>query len=344
MKLTFENQLKALILFHLQECDSARHLIQVLNEDDFAKTVISPEYGVSRSSFCEAINHRGSEQLLYIFQKLSIQAEGILPKEYSYSGDIILPDGTLIDAVLSMHRADYRKNCRKAEAHFCFNLNQSIPEQTVLTRGRDAERPFAEKLLSCGQTGVTDRGYQCHKLSDRLRHEGKHFVCRIKQNTELTVIKENIPEPDSYIFYDAIVLLGTSEQSEIPLRVIAYRVGGKKYFIATDRYDLTAEQIAMIYKLRWNIETFFRWWKQHLKIYHLIARSEYGLTVQIFGGLITYLLMAIWCCDNHNEKVSLYRFRELRINIRNELRQNNSGQNCFFKEQQPHHNLIYAKT
>lgn len=343
MKLTFENQLNALILFHLQECDSARHLIQVLNEDDFAKMII-PEYGISRSSFCEAINHRGLEQLLYVFQKLTTQAKGILPREYGQFGDIVLLDGTLIDAVLSMHWADYRKNSRKAKAHFCFNLNQSIPDQIVLTRGRDAERPFVEKFLSCGQTGVMDRGYQCHKLFDRLRREGKHFVCRIKKNTTLTVIKENPSEPDSYIFYDAIVLLGASERSEIPLRVIAYRIGGKKYFIATDRDDLTAEQIAMIYKLRWNIETFFRWWKQHLKIYHLIARSEYGLAVQILSGLITYLLMAILCYDKHNEKVSLYRFRELRINIQNELRQNNVRQNCFFKEQQQHHNLIYAKT
>ncbi len=344
LKLTFGNQMNALILFHLQECDPARHLIQMLNGDDSAKTVIASEYGISRSSFCEAVNRRGSEQLLYVFQKLSIQAEGISPEEHSRFGDTVLPDGTLTDAVLSMHWADYRKNSEKAEAHFCFNLNQSIPEQTVLTEGRDAERPFAEKFLSCGQTGVTDRGYQCHKLSDRLRREGKHSVCRIKQNTALTVIKENPVRADSYIFYDAAVLLGTSGRTEMPLRVTAYRIRGKKYVTATDRDDLTAEQIAAVHKLRWNIGTFFKRWKQHLRIYHLTARSGYGPAVQIFGGLITYLLMAIRCYNKHKEKVSLYRFRELRIDIQNELRQNNIGQNSFCKEQQQYHNSVYAKT
>lgn len=59
LKLTFGNQMNALILFHLQECDPARHLIQMLNGDDSAKTVIASEYGISRSSFCEAVNRRG---------------------------------------------------------------------------------------------------------------------------------------------------------------------------------------------------------------------------------------------------------------------------------------------
>ena len=76
----------------------------------------------------------------------------------------------------------------------------------------------------------------------------------------------------------------------------------------------------MIYKLRWDIEKFFGWWKRHLKVYHLIARSEYGLMVQIIGGLITYLLLAIYCHEQYNEKVSIKRVRELRTKIRNETR------------------------
>ena len=76
-------------------------------------------------------------------------------------------------------------------------------------------------------------------------------------------------------------------RSELPVRVVGYQVEGVKYYVATNRFDLTAEQIAEIYKLRWNIETFFGWWKKHLHVYHLIARSRYGLTVQMLGGLIT---------------------------------------------------------
>ena len=72
--------------------------------------------------------------------------------------------------------------------------------------------------------------------------------------------------------------------------------------------------------LKWDIEKFFAWWKRHLRVYHLIARSEYGLMVQILSGLITYLLLAIYCREQHNEKVSIKKVRELRIKIQNEIR------------------------
>jgi len=64
----------------------------------------------------------------------------------------------------------------------------------------------------------------------------------------------------------------------------------------------------------------YEWWKRHLKVYHLIARSKHGLTVQILAGLITYLLLAIYCHERYKEKVSIKRVRELRIKIQNKAR------------------------
>lgn len=78
-----------------------------------------------------------------------------------------------------------------------------------------------------------------------------------------------------------------------------------------------AEEIAQIYKLRWDIEKFFGWWKRHMKVYHIIARSRHGLMVQILAGLITYILLALYFRIRHNEKVSIQRVRQLRSEIRN---------------------------
>ncbi|WP_435546799.1 hypothetical protein [Desulfobacterium sp. N47] len=75
LKMTFEDQLQALIFFHLQEHESARDLIQHLEEDDFAKECIAPSGGISRSSFSEIINSRGLKQLEYVFQSLCTQAQ-----------------------------------------------------------------------------------------------------------------------------------------------------------------------------------------------------------------------------------------------------------------------------
>jgi hypothetical protein len=72
LKMTFEDQLNALVYFHLQEHESARHLIQDLKENVFAKEHIAPDEGISRSSFSEAINRRGLEQLQF-FLKTSIK-------------------------------------------------------------------------------------------------------------------------------------------------------------------------------------------------------------------------------------------------------------------------------
>ena len=322
LKMTFEDELKALIFFHLEEHTSAQHLLQVLEEDDFARDVIAPEEGIKKSSFSEAINTRGLEQLAYIYQNLQTEAIGVLPKEYDNLGDLIGIDGSLIDACLSMQWADYRKGAKKAKVHLGFDLNRSIPRKIFLSDGKGAERPFVSMILSPGQTGVMDRGYQAHDLFDLWQELKKHFVCRIIASTQKKLIKANEINPDSIIFYDAIVLLGTPgvNQSKKPIRLVGYTVDGTKYWVATSRFDLTAEQIALIYKLRWDIEKFFAWWKRHLKVYHLIARSECGLMVQIPSGLITYLLLAIYCREQHNEKVTIKRVRELRIKIQNEIR------------------------
>jgi hypothetical protein len=344
LQMTFENQLNALIYFHLQEHTSARHLIQDMKDNEFARQCIAPEEGISRSSFSEAINSRGLGQLQFVFQELSKKAKILLPKEYVTLGDLAAIDGSLIDAVLSMYWADYRKGVKKAEGHFGFNINQGIPTEFHLSNGKDAERPFAGIILSPGETGVMDRCYQSRKVFDLLQSEGKHFVCRIKASTTKTIIEENPVNPNSFILYDKKVLLGTpgKNQTNIPLRAAGYKIGGVEYFAAADRYDLTAGQVAAIYKPRWRIETFFKWWKQHLKVYHLIARSRYGLMVQILGGLVTYLLMSIYCHKQFNEKVSIKRIRELRTTILNELYAGHHTEpnQEDFKEQRK----LYAKT
>jgi len=322
LQMTFDDQLKALIFFHLEEHTSAQHLLQVLEEDDFARNIIAPEEGIKKSSFAEAINSRGLEQLAHIYQNLQTDALIRLPAQHDELGSLIGIDGSLIDACLSMQWADYRKGAKKAKVHLGFDLNHCIPRKLFLTHGKGAERPFAGMILSPGDTGVMDRGYQAHDLFDLWQEEKKYFLCRVKAKTKKTCIEAKQINPRSNVFYDAIVLLGTPgiNQTKKPLRLVGYIVDGTKYWIATSRYDLSAEQIALIYKLRWDIEKFFAWWKRHLKVYHLIARSEYGLMVQILAGLITYLLLAIYCREQHNEQVSIKRVRELRIKIQNEIR------------------------
>jgi len=237
--------------------------------------------------------------------------------EFAHLGNLVSIDGSLIDAVLSMEWADYRGRAKKAKAHIGFDINRGFPTKIFLTDGKEGERPFVEKIIGKGQTGVMDRGYQCHQNFDQWQADEKLFVCRIQQITTRTIVRENTVPSGGIVFSDVVAQLGSSgiNQTEKELRVVGYRVAGKDYWIATNRHDLSAEDVAQVYKLRWSIETFFGWWKRHLKVYHL---SPYGLMVKILGGLITYLLLAIYCREQHGEKISINRVRELRIQIANE--------------------------
>ena len=322
LQMTFEDQLKILTYYHLEEHSSGRHLLQVLAQENFAATHIAPPSGIQKSAFFEAINSRGLDQMVQVYENLQKQATATIPvaKEFSELGDLVAVDGSLIDATLSMQWADYRKGVKKAKIHLGLDIGRGVPQKVTLTDGKGDERPQVERIVAPGQTGVFDRYYQCYKNFDQWQAQGRHFVCRIKASSRKTVLQSSEVAPDSHIFYDAKVLLGTENinQTEQQVRVVGYKADGKTYWAATDRFDLTAEQIALIYKLRWTIESFFAWWKRHLKVYHLIARSPYGLLMQILSGLITYLLLAIYCHEEHGERVSIKRVRELRNKIRNE--------------------------
>jgi len=321
LQMSFEDQVNILVYFHLEEHHSGRHLLQVLKESHFARQYVAPEKGIQKSSFFEDISSRGLEQMMELFEKLYLKAAKQLPRGHEELGELTLIDGSLIDAVLSMYWADYRDGAKKAKVHVGFDLNHGIPKKVFLTDGKGDERPFVSKILSPGETGVMDRYYQRHKCFDEWQAEGKHFICRIKASTKKHEIRINNVQSGGIVFYDAVVLLGTPgvNQTEKEVRLVGYQVENTDYWIATDRHDLSAEQIAFAYKLRWNLEIFFGWWKRHLKVYHLISRSKYGLMTQMLAGLITYILLAIYCHDEYLEPVSVKRLREICINIRNEM-------------------------
>ncbi len=232
LQMNLEQQLRALVYFHLEEHTSGRHLIQALEEDDFARHHIAPPDGIQKSSFFEAINSRGLEQLEHVYQHLQNQASNLLPAQHTELGELVGIDGSLIQAVLSMYWADYRDGSKKAKVHVGFDINRGIPSKIFLTDGKEGERPFVGMILSPGQTGVMDRGYQCHKSFDQWQTEGKHFVCRIKANTKKTCIQMNPIPIDSIVFYDAIVLLGTANvnQTQKEVRVVGYRIDDIDYW------------------------------------------------------------------------------------------------------------------
>ncbi len=203
--------------------------------------------------FLRPLISRGIEQLQFVYQNLCNETAGVLPDRHPGLGELVAIDGSLIDAVLSMTWADYRRNSRKAKIHLGFNINKSLPSKIYFTDGNGGERPFVSQILSPGQTGICDRGYQKHDAFDSLQAEGKSFVIRVKANTTKTPIQKYGINIEGIVFYDAEVLLGSAQnnnQTQKSVRLVGYRVDNVNYWVATDRRDLTGEQIADVYKLR----------------------------------------------------------------------------------------------
>jgi hypothetical protein len=200
LKMTFAQQLKSLILFHLEEHDSARHLLQVLEQDDFARQFIAPPEGISRSSYGEALNTRGLKQLIFVYEKLQAQATATLPKVHPQLGDLVAIDGSLIDAVGSMTWADYSSTTKKAKIHLGFDINRGIPGKVCLTDGKGDEGSRGPQLLSPGQTGIMDRNYQGYRHFDLWQEQDLQFVCRIKASTIKTCLENYAVPEDGLVF------------------------------------------------------------------------------------------------------------------------------------------------
>lgn len=103
-----------------------------------------------------------------------------------------------------------------------------------------------------------------------------------------------------------------------PVSLVGFRSRGTVYWVVTARADLTAEQIAFLFSLRWEIEGFFAWWKRHLKVYPLISRNHHGVLLQLLAGVLPYLLLVLYCQHHYGERPSLRRLRALRWQIRQE--------------------------
>ena len=316
---TFDYQIRALVYYHAETFTSAQDLLQAAREDPLANRLIVPENGLGESTFYEANVDRGTAQMVELVDRLSKQVSKRLKLAHLELGPLVAIDGRLIDARLSMAWAAYSSTQHKAKAHVGFDLNGRLPRPLALTEGTGAERPFVATFLAPGETGVLDRGYVDYQRFDGWIEAGKHFVARIRNKAQRAILKQlPIPSNTALFFFAQVRLGDAAHRMRHPLFLVGFKSRGKVYWVVTDRADLTAEQIAFIFALRWEVETFFAWWKKHLDVYHLIARNPHGVLLQLLAGRITYLLLVLYFHQRYGERPSLRRRRQMRRQMRRE--------------------------
>ncbi|MDT8863104.1 IS4 family transposase [Alkalihalobacillus sp. MEB130] len=171
------------------------------------------------------------------------------------------------------------------------SVNTVFPDKIVPSTGIVSDFEGSDILVEeSDATYVMDRGYaSLMRLAYWLEKEIL-FVVRIKEQTKITVLENALKSDDSHILTDAKVLVGSSRnQIQRPLRLVEYTdEKGHRYRIITNRWDLEASQIAEIYRHRWQIETFFKWIKQHIRLTKLWSTKPQGIWNQMYLALIAF--------------------------------------------------------
>jgi len=209
-------------------------------------------------------------------------------------------DSTTIDLCLSVFPwAHFRETKAAVKAHVLLDLRGSIPTFVHITDGTVHDVNVLDDLsIEPGACYVADRGYLDYRRLHRLHAGQAFFITRAKSNTRSRRLYSRPVDRSTGLRCDQTIrLTGVKADRYYPdlLRRVKFYDAetGHTYVFLTNNFHLTALQIAMLYKLRWQIELFFKWMKGHLKIRVFWGESENAVRTQIWVAVCTYLAVAI---------------------------------------------------
>jgi len=231
-------------------------------------------------------------------------------------GILTAVDGTVIKALPKMAWALWVDDDHKAvKAHVQFEILKAVPVKATITDANESEKEVLAQSLEAGRIYVKDRGYAKYSLFQQIIDAQSSFVCRIRDNAVYKVIEERSLSEDAIaagIVSDKVVWLGSENKKEDlsqPIRVVEIKCephkkrchtacGGpeqsEKLLIATDLLDLEADVIGLIFKHRWFIEIFFRFFKHVLGCRHLLSHNKNGIELQTYSAIIACMLISLW--------------------------------------------------
>jgi len=230
-------------------------------------------------------------------------------------------DGSLLRALPRMAWAVWidDKN-RAAKLHAGFDVLKGVPTALDVTAAIAKETDFVIDKLERDHLYIMDRGYAKYSVFQDIMDAGASFVCRIKCDSIMRPVEERSLAQDDRkcgVVKDTIVRLGNDPESQgirVPVRVVEIegdtRDGRTRMLLATDRIEISAETVALIYRHRWKVELFFRWLKHTLNFSHLLSDTREGVTIQIYAAIIATLLVAVISGRKPNKRlyvmISLY--------------------------------------
>ena len=255
---------------------------------------------ISRNNLSNALSKRSAklfEKLFYILlEKVQKETGSRRDKRFRFKNRLIAIDSTTISLCLSLCMwASFRSKKGGVKVHTMYDIKRQIPDFMIITEARKHDHTAVVDMpFRRGTIYVLDRAYLCLKSLQNINENGAFFVTRTKTNTQYGVIRKNKITAKTILLDQVISFTGAKASNyQEPLRLVRYKnpEDGKVYDYITNNIDLAASTIAAIYKSRWDIELFFKWIKQNLKVKTFYGRSENAVLIQIWTASIAFLLM-----------------------------------------------------
>ena len=260
---------------------------------------------VARSTLADANSKRSADIYKDVFYDFLHKCQSLAPgHKFRFKNPLYTMDSTLIKLCLSVFPwASYRKRKGALKIHTLLDHNGCLPSFITVTEGRchdvkvvqDENYEFPRLLPDSIIT--VDRGYYDFNWFYSLHLNRVFFITRAKKNLKYKIAgQQEVPKNKGVIYDQTIRLTGYYQQQNYPeeLRLITFYDSKKKEELVfiTNNFKLAASTIAELYKHRWQIELFFKWIKQNLKIKTFLGTNENAVMTQIWSAMIYYLLLS----------------------------------------------------
>ena len=228
-------------------------------------------------------------------------------------------DSTMIDIATKLAPdLHYDKNISTIKMSTLFNLTEATPEKVNIVKGTVNDRKCIDGFIeNSNYLYLFDRGYYNYSWYDDLSRQNISFITRQVSNACVEEIKSYRTGLDDVYDYD--IILGSDyskNKTEFVYReILTFDKDGKEVRFLTNIFDLPVSKILELYKLRWQIELFFKWIKQNLRIKHWIGHNENAIKIQLYTALIAFVLIRL-IQEEINNKYSILKIaRIIRVYI-----------------------------
>ena len=316
------NQFVQLFFGQLTSLNSLRDICLCLKAHKNKLYHLGIKQNVNQSSLSRANENRDwrifadfGQHLISIVQSLYVEEN--LPDIYA-ENQVFALDSTTISLSIKLFSWAFGKYTRGAvKVHTLLDLRGSIPAFIHITHGKYHDSNVLDIMpIERNAIYVMDKAYVDFEALFEIEQKGAFFVTRAKQNMhfDITETNYNIDERTGLISDQVIILRGvkSSKLYPIPLRMVVYWDSEKDITLEfiTNNFEISALDVAYLYKYRWQIEVFFKWIKQNLTIKRLWGHSENAVHIHIWVALSTYLIVAYIKNQLHSE-LSIYEVMQI---------------------------------